>query len=191
MSTILRVALVLLCAFLTGCVPESKNPIASPSQSFLDQRLEGDWQAREDGGSPAFYHFGHKKSIPWMRIVGVERTLPQGVSVSTWDALSTRIGSHTYLSFRGLSEDGKSVQASYNFARYDFDWLGRLRIHLIDESAVIDAVRAGKLRGIVKGKGYSQSVKLTDTSARISAFIATSDPKKLFDGKPMVLRKVQ
>ena len=184
--------LLLLCTLLSACLPESKNPISSPRDSFLDTRLEGAWQAQEDGKTPAYYHFGHKKSAPWMRIVGVGTEQPQGLSVITYDALSTRIGAHTFLSFRALSEDGKLRQASYSFARYDFDWLGRLRIYaLVSESELGAAVRSGKLRGTVKGTASDAHVKLTDTSARIAAFIAASDAKKLFDGKPMVLRRVR
>ena len=192
MTSSLRMALALLCASIAGCLPESKNPIASPRDSFLDVRLEGAWQAREDGESPAYYHFRHQKSAPWIRIISVGPEQRQGLSVISYDALSTRLGAHTYLSFRALSEDGKIGRSGYNFARYDFDWLGRLRIYaLVSESELGDAVRSRRLRGTVKGTASDAHVKLTDTSAHIAAFIVASDAKRLFDGKPMLLRKTR
>ena len=182
--------LIALCALLSGCLPESKNPISSPRDSFLDTRLEGAWEAREENGPSDFYHFRRQKTAPWIRIVGIGQDGTKGLSVITYDALSTRLGAHTFLSFRALSEDGKIGRAGYSFARYDFDWRGRLRIYaLVSESELGAAVRSGKLRGTVKGTSSDAHVKLTDTSARIAAFIAASDAKKLFDGKPMVLRK--
>lgn len=188
----LRTALLVLCALLVGCLPESRNPIASPRDSFLDARLEGAWAARDGSGPFDYYHFQHKKTAPWMRIVGVSPNETKGLSVVTYDALSARIGSQTYLSFRAISEDTTAVHAAFSFARYDFDWLGRLRIYpLVSETELADAVRTGKLRGTVKGTRSSPTVKLTDTSSRIAAFIAASDAMGLFNSDPMVMRKVK
>ena len=188
----LRTALLLLCALLAGCLPESRNPIASPRDSFLDTRLEGAWATRDGKGPFDYYHFQHEKAAPWIRIVGVAHDETKGLGVVTYDALSARIGSQTYLSFRALSEDGTAVHRRFSFARYDFDWLGRLRIYpLVSESQLADAVRSGRLRGTVKGKRSSETVKLTDTSARIAAFIAAPDAKGLFNDEPMVMRRVR
>jgi hypothetical protein len=184
--------LAVLCLGLAGCLPESINPIVPMNQTVRDARLDGAWAARE-GDTQTFYHFGlreKKGAVAWVDVVGVEHPKDGTLQTQCYGVLPARIGSHTYLSFVPQSALGAKVRhGKFFFARYDFDWMGRLRIYMADEDALVKAVRAGKLHGTVKSSQYGSSVTLTDTSAHIAAFVAASDDRELFGGKPMVLRR--
>jgi hypothetical protein len=196
----LRPLLVIaVCALLTGCLPESVNPIAPPSMSVTEPRLEGVWQPVPGKGEKTgadCYHFhlrwaqdGRLRS-PWIDVLGVDHPERAGDLTTTKSRmLPAKIGDRSYLSYAEM-KPGRPA-ATFEFLRYDFDWRGRLRMWPAEEQPFIDAVRTGKLRGTVTGKGSSASVVLTDTSERIAAFVAATGDAKLFRSEPLMLKKVR
>ena len=201
-----KTALILAaaCFFFAGCLPESINPLSTPATSAIDQRFEGVYQEvdkdKDAKDGSAYWHFhyrgasdgakGVRRSTTWLEIVGIGHEPKGGLEITRYKALSTKIAGQDYLSFIALSEDGKKSDATYSFARYEVSWRGDLRVWVASESAFIDAVKAGKLRGKVTGGSLGQSVTLTDTTANLAAFIAAGDPRKLFSEEPMVFRRI-
>jgi hypothetical protein len=188
------------CLALAGCIPESVNPIAPASQSFVDSRLEGVWVTHNDGGKDhTYYHFQHRRSegqdkkatvSNWLDIVGIGHNRKGSLEHNAYAALPARIGKHKYLSY--AIEDGhgkKNASAKYCFARYEFSLRGRLKIYLADNDAFVEAVRSGQLRGKVKTGKDGSSVKITDSSENIAAFVEKTGNAKLFGGKPMLLHR--
>ena len=192
--------LAVACLFLTGCFPESKNPLSSPADSLYDAGLEGDY--REDSkNETAFWHFryhrenhgkNHEHEIsPWIDVASVSYSKDGSLERMGFKVLATQIAGQKYLSFRPLPNDGsKQRVASYGFARYEVNWRGDLRIWLASESAFVAAVKAGKLRGKVTPGEYTSKVELTDTTEHLAAFVAAGNPQVLFVEKPMVLRRI-
>jgi hypothetical protein len=183
------------CALLSGCLPESVNPIAPPSMSVTEPRLEGVWHALPGKGektSSAYYHFHLSRTAdgrvrsPWVDAVGIEYR-NDDISTTDISILPARIGTRTYLSY---AEVKAGSPQRFNFLRYDFDWRGRLRIWPAEDQPFVEAVRAGKLRGKVKGTGSNASALLTDTSEHIAAFVAAAGDAKLFRSDPLVLQRM-
>ena len=192
--------LALACLSLTGCLVESRNPLSPPSASLFDPQLEGDYRQR-DKDEVGFWHFRYRREdrgkdhehdiSPWIDVLSVGHSKDGNLERSAYKILATQIAGRNYLSFISLPDDGsKKRTVSYNFARYEVNWRGDLRIWLASESAFVAAVKAGKLRGKVTPGKFGDSVEITDTTAHLAAFIAAGDPQALFDGKPMVLRRL-
>ena len=189
--------LALFCLALTGCGPDSINPIVPLNHTAQDPRLEGVWMA-PDKNETTYYHFGQRRASGrdgkthtsiWMDVVGVEHPKNGALSTGGYAVLPAKIGSRTYLSFAEQKQPGRGPGSHFNFARYDFNWKGDLRIYLADEDALADAIRAGKLHGKVKSNQFGKDVLLTDSSAHLEAFFAAHDDPALFKGEPLVLHR--
>ena len=180
--------------FLAGCLPQSKNPIAPPAQTFADSRLKGVWE-QKDANERSYFHMARRteRGIPWLNVVDVDhRGEGKGLHAEGYTALSAKIGAHCFLSFRKLPLDSTpATRGTYSVARYDFTGGGDLRIWLVSEDALANAVRAGRLHGTVRGSGFSRDVTLTDSSARLAEFFAAGNVEQLFSNKPMILTRVR
>jgi hypothetical protein len=200
---ILSAALVAAALLLTGCLPESKNPLSLPSVSFIDARLEGVYaqrnkDARDDAGYWHFHYRGARGKAnssahptPWLEILSVEPAKDGGLKTNRYEALATRIAGRDYFSFVGLPDDGAKMKSlPYSFARYEVNWRGDLRVWIASDKAFAAAIKAGQLRGTVIHSKFGDTVKITDTTARLAAFIAASDPKVLFSDEPLVMRRI-
>ena len=189
---------------LAGCLPESKNPLSTPATSRVDSRIEGVYVQRKEKSDedPSYWHFHYRgaspgadkraRLTPWIEILGVSHEKQRGLDTAHYRALATHLGGYDYLSFIDLDPNGGLIgDKNYSFARYEVNWRGDLRIWLVDTDALADAVKAGKLRGKVRrSNGRITSVLLTDTTARLAAFVAASDPARLFGKEPMVFRRL-
>lgn len=195
---------LLLCGFLlSGCLPESKNPLSLPSASRIDTRLEGVFAQRssdskEDAGYWHFHFRGMRPSssdLPQtttrLEVMSVEAQKGGGLKTERYEALATSLGGHDYLSFIEIPANrAKGKALPYSFARYEVNWLGDLRVWIAQEDAFAAAIKAGKIRGKVTHGKWGDSVEITDTTEHLAAFVAASDPKVLFGGKPMVMRRI-
>lgn len=181
---------------LAGCLPESKNPLSTPKTSTIDPRLEGIYVQRREKKDDDLngWHFHYRETsangrtivTPWLEVLNVEHRKSGALHSDAYRALTTHIGMQDYISFIPSGE----TTVVYSFARYEVNWSGDIRIWLINTDALADAVKSGKLHGKVKGNGNTKDVLLTDSTDRLAAFVAASDPTKLFTGKPLILYRL-
>lgn len=193
----LQLFLATVCVFIAGCYPESTNPLSGPAASLFDERLPGVYEQR-DAEEKTFWHFRYRvvpvkgqaedESIPRLEVVRVGHLKSNGgLETDRFDALATRIGSRNYFSFIELKDgSGKAPPVTYGLARYEVNWLGEVRVWMASKTAFAEAVKSGQLKGKVAG----DSVALTDSTERLAAFVAAADPKKLFNGEPLVLGRL-
>jgi hypothetical protein len=192
--------LAVACLFLTGCLPESKNPLSSPADSIYDAHLEGDYRG-DSKKETAFWHFRYRREYhgknhehdisPWIDVAYVGYNKDRSLERCVYKVLATEIAGRKYLSFITLPNDGSERRTvRYNFARYEVNWRGDLRIWLNSQSAFEAAIKSGQLSGKVTPNNYSSNVELTDTTAHLAAFVAAGDPQVLFGGEPLVLRRI-
>jgi hypothetical protein len=202
----LRLLPTLLAAaalLLAGCLPESKNPLSTPATSTIDTRLEGLYvQHREKKGDDlAGWHFhyrgvkaesnGRARTTPWLEVLDIEHRSDGGLKGEAYRILTTHLGGQDYLSFTEIGSGADKDKASlYSFARYEFGWGGDLRVWLVNSGVLAQAVKSGKLHGTVKSHQSGEDVLLTDSTERLAAFVAASDPATLFSGKPLVLYRL-
>jgi hypothetical protein len=195
-----RLALLLCTLFLASCLPESKNPLSSPSTSRIDGRLEGAYVPRK--GDKEYWYFHYRgaraatsgaapRKTPWLEVMSLQPRKEGGLHTQSYEALTTSIGGHDYMSFIEIPENrAKTKPLPYSLARYEVNWRGDIQLWIVDSKSVAAAIKAGKLRGTVVHSKYSDTIKITDTTERLAAFVAASDPKVLFGGEPMVLRRI-
>lgn len=192
----IRLVSALLAAaslLLAGCLPESKNPLSTPKTSAIDTRLEGIYvqrrEKRDDDLNGWHFHYremsadGRNTVTPWLDVLNVEHRKGGALKSDAYRALTAHIGGQDYMSFIEVG----GVSALYRFARYEVSWSGDIRVWLVDTDALAAAVKTGKLHGTVKVSGSTKDVMITDSTDRLAAFVAASDPVKLFSGKPLVL----
>ncbi len=198
---LLAAALAVASLLLTGCLPESKNPLSTPATSRVDLRLNGVYAEQKDdkGADPAYWHFHYRgasagknqqpRVTTKIEIIGVSHQATGGLDGARYHAYATQLGGRDYLSF--VEEKGNgATKENYSFARYEVNWRGDLRIWLLDNDAAAAAIQSGKLRGKVRTNRFGNDVLLTDTTARLAAFLAASDPALLFAKKPLVFHRI-
>lgn len=186
---------------LASCLPESKNPLSTPSTSTVDGRLGGVYvqkrEKKDDDLSTWHFHYretnahGRISVTPWLEVLNIEHRRGNGLKGTTYRALTTHIGVHDYLSFMevgdGVSKDHASL---YGFARYEVNWSGDIQVWFANSDVLAQAIRGGKLHGTVKSNMSGTEVKLTDSTEHLAGFVAASDPAKLFSGKPLIFYRL-
>ncbi len=191
-------ALVACSLLFAGCLPESKNPLSLPSASRIDSRLEGVYAQFDKEGRKkiGYWHFHYRtatkqeRPTPLLDVLTVEPSQNGRLDTNRYEALATRLGGRDYFSFIEPRENGKKKALPYSFARYEVNWRGDLRVWIASDTAFAAAVKAGQLHGkVIPGK-FGVTVQLTDPTERLAAFISAADPKTLFGGDPLVLRRV-
>ncbi len=188
---------------LAGCLPQSKNPLSTPATSTIDSRLEGVYVARrekkDDDLEGWHFHYrgakaganGQARTTPWLEVLNIEHRKDGGLKGNAYRVLTTHLGGQDYMSFVELGSDsGREKAPVYSFARYEVSWAGDVRVWLVNTGVIAQAIKSGKLRGMVKSHKYGDDVLLTDSTARLAAFVAASDPATLFSGKPLVLYRL-
>ncbi len=193
MRRLLSIFIAVAAALLLGaCLPESIHPLSSPTASVIDPRSGAlDLHRSEDrADGPIYWHFHFRADTRWLEISSVDHR-KDGKLVSTHiEALAMELGGHKYFSFREVPESRAKKPRTYSFARYEVDWRGDLLVWLIDRKALATAIRSGELRGKVTPGKFGDHIELTDSSSRLAVFVAASDPKTLFGGQPLTLRRL-
>jgi len=179
-----------LCFLLTACKVDSENPLGSPESAQIDQRLLGDWVAKNGD----IVHFS-AKDAHWILAV----TTPKAPDASPTTNKKpepdlffvTTIGDETYLNMRFASE------TKYSLFRYTITPDQTLHMWGMSQDEMAAAVRAGKLKGTVqdgitsgKPPRTDVDVHLTDSSERLVKFISRHDPEDIFDDETDSLTKV-
>jgi hypothetical protein len=186
-----------LCLLLSSCVTDSVNPLSSPDLSQADQRLVGDWRGGTDSDRN-ICRFSIT-TAPWMHVVITPEQTDAGNRPSMidrkpeeYDFFSTVIGKDTFLNvvMVGKNDKNRTVK-TYVFLRYKFLSDHILNMWMMSQDLPAAAIRAGKLKGLVKQNGLTLAqparpdvdVALQDTGANIVKFIQNSNLDELFNNK--------
>jgi hypothetical protein len=185
-----------LCFLLTACVVDSENPLGSPESAQIDQRLLGDWVAKNGD----IVHFS-AKDAHWMLAVTTpkasespDRSTANNKKPEPDLFFVTTIGGETYFNMRSVSEDSKT---KYSLFWYTITPDQTLHMWGMSQDEMAAAVRAGKLKGTVQDRGATGKpprtdvdVHLTDSSEHLVKFISRHDPADIFDDETDPLTKV-
>jgi hypothetical protein len=183
---------VLSCLLLTSCVTDSVNPLSSPDKSRADERLVGDWRDGTDSDRSTC-HITITKA-PWMHvdIIPDPHSSQANDVPESYDFFPSVIGKDTFLNIVSVGKDDKGAPTkTYQFFRYTVSDDHVLKVWGMSNKLTAAAVRAGKLKGLLKPSGYTVDqpprpdfdVTLQDTSANIATFIQGSNIDALFGGK--------
>ncbi|EDY18141.1 hypothetical protein CfE428DRAFT_4277 [Chthoniobacter flavus Ellin428] len=186
---------------LASCLPESKNPLSTPSTSTVDGRLGGVYvqkrEKKDDDLSTWHFHYretnvrGRISVTPWLEVLNLEHRRGDGLKGTTYRALTTHLGVHDYISFMEVGDAVSKDHASlYGFARYEVNWSGDIQVWFANSDFLAQAIKSGKLHGTVRSDSTGKNVLLTDSTERLAAFVAASDPARLFGGKPLIFYRL-
>jgi hypothetical protein len=184
-----------------SCLPESKNPLSTPSTSTVDGRLGGVYvqkrEKKDDDLSTWHFHYretnahGRISVTPWLEVLNIEHRRGNGLKETTYRALTTHLGVHDYISFVEVGNDVSKDHASlYGFARYEVNWSGDIQVWFANSDFLAQAIKSGKLHGTVRSDSTGKNVLLTDSTEHLAAFVAASDPTRLFSGKPLIFYRL-
>jgi hypothetical protein len=187
---------VALCFLLTACEIDSENPLGSPESAQIDQRLLGDWVAKNGD----IVHFS-AKDAHWMLAVTTsqptespDRSTANNKKPEPDLFFVTTIGDETYFNMRSVSKGSKT---RYSLFRYTITPDQTLHMWGMSQDEMAAAIRSGKLKGTVKNNGVigkpprtDVDVHLTDSSEHLVKFISRHDPADIFDDETDSLTRV-
>ena len=198
---------------LAGCFPESTNPLSTPATSTVDPRLEGVYVAHrekpDDALSVWHLHYRGEKTAagasavsPWLEILNIDHPRNRALEGTAYRVLTTHFGAHDYMSILELGNvtspenglvkpsAGGGGRQQYWIARYEIGETGVLRVWMMNTKSVEEAIKAGKIRGLVKPHKEGDDVLLTDSTEDLAKFVTKSDTAALFAGKPITLYRL-
>ena len=184
--------LLLLTAVLAGCKVDSVNPISSFESARPDTAIYGVWRYK-DKDELSYLHIGPEFSLTDAASPGNRRTRivvvdhkRNGLTDEAYVAYTSRVGKQRYLNV--VQADGART-VGYLFVQYTLVDRNTLRFATVDEDALEAAIRAGRIKGTMRGEGPSSQTVITADSPEIEGFLAT-DGGRLF-ASPFVVRRVQ
>jgi hypothetical protein len=183
--------LVIFLFLLSGCVLTSVNPLGNPEAPVTDPDLPGLW-VRSDPSDEGYMLITDNQDGYYSFF-----TLDQNYKSEDklfYKGFVTEIGGKKFLSIKMISINRLTqviIEPEYNLAYYRIDNKDQLVLSLLSKKFFEDAVNAGSLKGEITVSKYSNtSVKLTDTTENLAAFISAQDINALIDPEPMNFRKM-
>jgi hypothetical protein len=156
-----KACLVVACALaLSACEVTFINPLPASLATGPDHRLVGRWLGRNDDGNPEYLRF----------VVGRDGELnilfDSNEPNSGFRATTLKIDGAGYLALMKVGDGGKY---GYLLAKYVITGK-RMKVWLMDAGKVKQAIRDGKLKGVIGNESYA-GVTVTDTTEKILSFI--------------------
>jgi hypothetical protein len=187
MSRTFRLGLV-ICAFLgvCACLPVTTTaPIGSTVGTKADPSLTGMWKGRSDKSTIYFTFFPKSDGSTTVLMLAPPTSADNG----DWNVFAARtavLGAYRFIDARDVEDDGNPGDPALAHipVLYSFNADGTLALYLMDEDAVKNAIKAGKIAGVVKPGDFG-NVVITATPAALDAFLQTADGRALFT-KPLV-----
>ncbi len=199
-----QIAIVFVCVLLAGCGSvTTKYPIGMTAGLSPDPGLIGPWkgpflnESSDKKGPEAYLHFLKIKGHGAMIAIWVAtRMNDEGEGGAMLFQITTgKVGENRFINAVEMDADNKPVRTGSTPALYRYDKSGNLHVFYLDESKAIEAIRSGRIAGVITphgGKdsiGYYEDVQITAEPAALDAFMARPEAVDLFEEKT-VLRKV-
>ena len=200
------IALAIAAALLlAGCLPvTSKTPVGTTAGLGADEALYGTWTGRaedqpdkdkdrKDKGK-LYLHFVPTMSPQGIPSIGAIMVGPGSaknkIEVDLYELRTAKLGDNNFIDVLKFSDidhgihaddasqdnglNGGSVPMLYKFGKHH-----TLTLYLLDEDKVKEAIKAGKIAGVIESGNFGD-VKLTADAAALDAFFATPEAAKLF-----------
>jgi hypothetical protein len=184
-----RLGAVLLLLAAGACVPESQNPAGDPAAAVKDPAINGLWQADWEDGRLFLHVFDSGQGT--IDVYTINHKSDGSGEADHYQGFVSKVGDRLIANLQTADSGGEDSggAATYVFVGYQLQSNGDLVIHFVDDKPFIAAVTAGKLQGQVTGEGDSQTVLLTDETAKIAQFMAALDDATLY-GKEILFHRI-
>jgi hypothetical protein len=170
-----------LAALLAGCLPESEHPVAAADPAKNDARLWGTWISEEEDGYMVAHVFATEEGT--LKIALAEHGVEGLGKVETYDVHVTNQSSGGYLNVVVTGSE-----AGYLIGNYYFDGANAVSVRFLNNAALEQAVKSGKLAGTTKVEGGMTDVRITATSEQWQQFLA-KPPAGFFD-EPISFKRI-
>jgi len=167
------ISLILCCVYMCGCAVVCTNPLPNADRAKPDQRLLGRWMLKTDEGTGYIQFDSGPNQTMTVSTFGDKLTPDQ--SDRAFTMFTTRLGNYDYMNLRfgGPRGDG------YFIVRYSVT-TDKLAVWFLAGDKIKRAIDEGKLKGEEKSSAPLTAITITDSSAKISAFIETSSDDLFF-----------
>jgi len=177
--------------FLSGCVPESDNPISDPRTAQWDQGLTGTWAGRvRDSGAAVWLHIAPDRDSP----ADVSMILTEegkGMELFFYRMHPSSVGPYRFMNLKPdiprtlecrkeQSGSGTQEAATYLVAKYEITPEGTLKVWLMTRE-LARYVETGQIRGEVKRDKYTTETRITDTGENLAKFLKDTDHGSIFE----------
>jgi hypothetical protein len=183
------VALLAVLA-LAGCYPPvTTHPLGSNTPTKPDAALAGVWKGVDTDGKPHYVHFLQQSDSTISAVV-----VESGAKAEDWFAAKltcAKLGANRFLNGRLEWTNNKPEHDIPGTVPviYSIDAKGALTLAMMDEDKVKDAVRAGKIKGMIE-KGQFGDVTITESPAALDKLFASPAVTKLFAQPFLTLHRV-
>jgi hypothetical protein len=184
-----RFGALFLTLALAACIPESQNPVGDPGAAVKEPGLNGLWQTDWEDGRLFLHIFDGGQGMVEVYTVNHK---PDGTGEADhYEGFISTVGNRRIANLQSVDTGGEDSggAATYVFLAYELQPEGKLVVHFVDDKPFIAAVTAGKLQGQVTGEGDSQTVLVSDDTAKVAKFIAATDDATLY-GKALLFHRV-
>jgi hypothetical protein len=191
---VLRLACLAAAALIVAaCLPvTTKTPIGTTVGFKSDPALVGIWKGHGKNDSKDGYLTFMNNGDGTMTALLFSRDEDEG-EWTTYTLQGAKLGDNRILNARAALKNGKPVEGEEARAimplLYRFEKDGSLSLSLLDEKAVKDAIRAGRLKGEV-GEGDAGDARITEEPAALDAFFASDEAGKMFSEDLLVMRRL-
>jgi hypothetical protein len=167
-----------LALLLSGCLPESVNPLTPPEEALDAAEIIGLWEAPVEDAHMYVHVLRGDESPLEIVVVGHE---PDGSgSTDLYVGHVSEIDGRRYVNLQ-TADAPADAPVPYWFFRYDRNPDGTMTVRFLSSETLAAAVGEGKLTGTVEADSLGQTVHLTGEPIEIASFLAAADPAKLFD----------
>ena len=162
---------VFFLLILTGCIPQSDNPLTDPQKQPIDTSLFGTWFWR-DNNEIGYLHFGLDQASKLLRVMMIVFKGNGNLEVSEFTGHTSAVNHNKYLNLKRVRP--VSNITSYIFVKYKVKD-NSLGVSLPASEVYEQAIKNGSLNGIVK-KGI---FRISEKPEGLRRFIIQND-KDLF-----------
>lgn len=174
---------LVLLLLTSGCFVETETTLSDPGSEAVDPRLLGNWYASSGERMELFAIADDPERKGVYRIVyaKIHRGFAIDPSFMKYRAWHATVGGRHYAHVQTV---GEGEGAALMIVSYEIDAQGKLILRLMEDKPVIEAIKAGALKGRTKRGDYKEDVTITAPRDELAAFIAANHGK-LFGGNKL------
>ena len=185
MNAFVRAGALLFALVLSACYPTTVTPIGSSGPMTPDARLVGMWKGmpKDPKDGPNYITFLPRKDSLEAIIVTPAHGDDHG-GWMTFAAHTGKVGKNSFINARELLDDGQppsdDTAKDYTPVLYVFGKDGTLRMYMLDDKPVEDAIDKGLLKGEYKKSDFGDDIRITASAKELDDFFISHDPKNYF-----------
>jgi hypothetical protein len=186
-----------LALLVAACLPvTTKNPVGTTAGFQADPALVGLWKGHGDDpdGDLRDGYFAFLRNDDGTMTCILITPDKSSDEWGTFAVQTAALGGYRYMNVHGGLKNGKpdddQLAKENILLRYSIGADGKLTLALLDDKATAEAVKAGRIAGVIE-PGSMGDVRITADSAAQDKFFATKEGAALFSQKFVTLTKIQ